>query len=872
MNVRLTAISMALALATAGVSAQTQQDVKRVADALNVSTSLVTNQPSDSEAECPWDFCYRAEITLTNTSAKAIDNDWDLYFSSIHRVLDTRGDLFTITHIDGDLHRVSPTEKFMGLKPNQSVTIEYDAEYWQIVNSDFMPNYYVASKGLKGELIQNTAVKEAETGFEDLSGFLTAISATPNETGQWRRFSGDKTQVATAGSRFVKNRDVADLGQEVAARHIVPTPVEMSVKTGAISIAEGLNLRVMNGALRTDQIEAVNARLSQLGGKTGAGVEVTVMANAGHAAFIGREVTGAYTLSIEANGITVVGRDNAGVFNGLQSLASLITVGDSNLPKVTVDYDAPRFNYRGMHMDVSRNFQPKEQIFKFLDQMAAYKLNKFHFHLADDEGWRLEIPGLPELTEIGAKRCHDLDERLCLLPQLGSGPNAASEKQYYSVEDYAEIIRYATARNIQVIPSMDMPGHSKAAVVAMQARYNKFAATDLQKAKQYLLTDPDDTTEYFSVQNYTNNTINPCMESSFAFMDKVIGEIVTQHRNAGQPLRDYHIGADETAGAWVDSPLCHKMFDAEWNGIDDVEDLGPYFIQRISWILEKYSLTLAAWNDGLKHGEYIKPYLLAGEKTSAYSWGTLFWGGADETHTIANTGYEVVVSTPDTTYFDFPYEVDPEEPGYYWGSRETDTREVFGFMPENLPANAETLLDRMGAPMEYAQGGVTLTRKFKGMQGHLWSETIRTPRQQDYMAFPRLIAMAERAWSKGAWELEYDPSATFKSNVGGFSGTEHVDTATRDADWAVFANTLGYKEFAKLDRAGVYYRLPVPGAKIEAGKLVANSAFPGVMIQYSTDGTHWHNYDDGAKPSVGIGVKVRTVAGNGRVGRAIEVN
>ena len=140
------------------------------------------------------------------------------------------------------------------------------------------------------------------------------------------------------------------------------------------------------------------------------------------------------------------------------------------------------------------------------------------------------------------------------------------------------------------------------------------------------------------------------------------------------------------------------------------------------------------------------------------------------------------------------------------------------------------------------------------------------------MAFPRLIAMAERAWSKGAWELEYDPSATFKSNVGGFSGTEHVDTATRDADWAVFANTLGYKEFAKLDRAGVYYRLPVPGAKIEAGKLVANSAFPGVMIQYSTDGTHWHNYDDGAKPSVGIGVKVRTVAGNGRVGRAIEVN
>ncbi|GLQ72191.1 beta-N-acetylhexosaminidase [Vibrio penaeicida] len=872
MNFKVTALTMALALASSGVYAQTQQGLQATADSLNVSTSLVVNQPADSKAECPWGLCYRAEVTITNTSTNAVNTDWDMYFSSIHRVLDTRGDLFTITHIDGDLHRVSPTAKFKGLQPGESVTVEYDAEYWQIVNSDFMPNYYISSEGLEGVLIKNTAVKEADTGFEDLSGFLTPISNNPADTDQWRRFAGDQTNVATTQSRFDKNSDVADLGQSAVSASIIPTPVELTIQTGSIDIADGLNLKVVNNAVRADQVEAVNARLSQLGVTTNAGVEVKLISNAGHQAFIGREAKGAYTLQVDASGVTIVGRDNYGVFNGLQSLASLVTVGSTELPKVTVDYDAPRFDYRGMHMDVSRNFQTKEQVLKFLDQMAAYKMNKFHFHLADDEGWRLEIPGLPELTDVGAKRCHDLDETTCLLPQLGSGPDQAAEKQYYSVADYAEIVAYAHARNIQVIPSMDMPGHSKAAVVAMEARYNTYAAQgDLVKAEEYLLTDPDDTTKYFSVQNYTNNTINPCMESSFKFMDKVIGEIVNQHRDAGQPLTDYHIGADETAGAWVESPLCKEMFAVEWNGINNVDDLGPYFIQRISWILEKYSLTLAAWNDGLKHGEYINPHTLAGEGTSAYAWSTLFWGGADETHTIANTGYEVVVSSPDSTYFDFPYEVDPAEPGYYWGSRETDTREVFGFMPENLPANSETMLDRMGAPMEYAAGGVALNRSFKGIQGHLWSETIRTARQQDYMAFPRVLAMAERAWSKADWELDYNASTTFKSNVDGFVGTSHVDTATRDAEWETFANALGYKELAKLDQAGVYYRLPVPGAKIEAGKLVANSSFPGVTIQYSEDGTTWADYDASNQPSVTAGVKVRTVATNGRVGRSVEV-
>jgi hexosaminidase len=136
--------------------------------------------------------------------------------------------------------------------------------------------------------------------------------------------------------------------------------------------------------------------------------------------------------------------------------------------------------------------------------MAAYKMNKFHFHLSDDEGWRIEIPGLPELTDIGSKRCHDLTETKCLLPQLGSGPNANNNGSgYFSKADYIEIVRYAQARNIEVIPEIDTPAHMRAAVVSMEARYQKLSkAGKMAEANEYRLLDPTDTSNLTSVQFY----------------------------------------------------------------------------------------------------------------------------------------------------------------------------------------------------------------------------------------------------------------------------------------------------------------------------------------------------------------------------------
>ena len=183
----------------------------------------------------------------------------------------------------------------------------------------------------------------------------------------------------------------------------------------------------------------------------------------------------AYRLTIAADsGIAIVGNSAAGVAYGLQTLRDLLPLPgaeEPSLPELSIT-DAPRFGYRGFQLDVARNFQSKQVVFKWLDLMARYKLNKFHFHLTEDEGWRLEIAGLPELTSIGAVRGHSAKPGVRLQPAYGSGPDADDPhgSGYYSRADYIEILRYAAARHIEVIPEIEMPGHPRPAAQACRAR------------------------------------------------------------------------------------------------------------------------------------------------------------------------------------------------------------------------------------------------------------------------------------------------------------------------------------------------------------------------------------------------------------------
>ena len=344
----------------------------------------------------------------------------------------------------------------------------------------------------------------------------------------------------------------------------------------------------------------------------------------------------------------------------LESLAQQAT-SDRGIIKPMVIEDAPRLPFRGLHLDLARNFHSKAQVLKVIAQMGRYKLNKLHLHLGDDEGWRLQIATLPELTEVGAYRCYDPSETHCLLPQLGAGPDRDTPVNgYLSRADYIEILKAAKARGIEVIPSFDMPGHSRAAMRSMEARYRRLmAAGQAAKAQEFRLVEPADTTQYRSVQNYNDNTLNVCLPSTYRFIDAVVDDIATLHAAAGVPLKAYHIGADETAGAWSGSPACKALMAKTGRS---VEKLGPMFIERVSGSLGRRGITAAGWSDGLDHVDPAK----MPRAVQSDIWGDLFTAATAEAHRAANLGWKTVVAVPNVLYFDIPYAPDPLERGYDW--------------------------------------------------------------------------------------------------------------------------------------------------------------------------------------------------------------
>jgi hexosaminidase len=247
------------------------------------------------------------------------------------------------------------------------------------------------------------------------------------------------------------------------------------------------------------------------------------------------------------------------------------------------------------------------------------------------------------------------------------------------------------------------------------------------------------------------------------------------------------------------------------SGVASVDELPSRFARQVSTLVNANGIdTMAAWQDGLKHAS--GPHDFATKNVMVTMWDTLFWGGAETTQAWSAKGYRTVLALPDYLYFDFPYTLDPHERGYYWGSRATDSFKVFTLAPDNLPQNAEVMPDREGKPFELTSKGPAA--RIEGMQGQAWAEIIRTDQQFEYMVYPRLLALAERAWHRAGWELPYREGERYK-----LGETDHVDKLALARDWQGFASVVEQRELVKLKRAGVGYR-PQP--------LMLNSADTGI--------------------------------------------
>jgi hexosaminidase len=827
-----------------------------------------TRQPAGASVEVTWecvsnmarDNAFSARLTLHNRSAQPIAAGWAIYFNTCRKVVPgSVAPGFAILHLNGDLFRLSATGESSAWPAGGTLVVDYAAQFWAISITDAPLGFY---------LVPADGGRATDLGDPHIVPF--------SRSEQRHRGAGDSTPVADATGRYRQNAPARLLAPELVGR-ITPQPVSAQFGGGMCKLACRTSIVFSDGlAAEAALLRTVLAELPD----HAEGAVAHIVLEAGVVEVdrpAGSPPYEAYQLDIGQDVVRIRGGGAHGVFNGIQTLRQLLAPGTGALPLGRVA-DAPRFAYRGMMLDVARHFASKETVMRLLDCMALYKLNRFHFHLTDDEGWRFAVPALPELTAIGARRGIPVDGRACLPPSFGSGADVERSPGtgHYSAEDFVAILRHAHARHIEVIPEFNLPGHARAAVVAMRARHDRLrAAGDIEAAERFLLDDADDQSTYESVQLWHDNAICIALPSVDNFIDTVVAELVALYREAGVPLRMIHTGGDEVpAGAWLGSPRCQALM--AQRGWTSVASLRADFIGRCRDILARHGLSFAGWEEtALEHAveggraRLVPSSRFAGSGFLVYAWNNAWgWGQEDCAYRLANAGYQVVLANCANLYFDLAQAKDPQEPGYYW-SGFVSARDAFTFCPLDTAATAGT--EPMGGPVPgQALAGMARldaggAARIAGIQGQLWGENTRSRERIEYLAAPRLIALAERAWaSDPGWDAIDDPG---------------LRAQRIERDWNEFANRLGQRELARLDAAPLAYgyRLPPPGAVVSGDAFRANVSLPGLALHYTVDGSEptAHSPRYGAPVPVAPGVvafSIATFDTRGRKSRTVTLD
>ena len=402
-----------------------------------------------------------------------------------------------------------------------------------------------------------------------------------------------------------------------------------------------------------------------------------------------------YSLNVSPSKIIIAANNSKGIFYGIQTLLQTIPFeGRKEIPSLFIK-DKPRFAWRGMMLDVSRQFFTVKEVKEFLDIMATYKLNVFHWHLIDDQGWRLEIKQYPKLTSVGAWRMENPKAVFYQKDSLLKGPY----KKYggfYTQKDARDIIAYAQQRNITVIPEIELPGHSQAALAA----YPQFSCRQQPQAVATAAGDPPG-----SSSNYC-----PGSDSTFTFLENILTEIMDIF-----PSKYIHIGGDEVDKTeWKNDPKCQTLIKEK--NLKNEEGLQSYFIHRIAQFLTQHGKTIIGWDETLQGG--LAPNALVQS-----------WRGIKGGIEAAQLHHEVIMSPANPLYFN-RYQGDPKtEPMAAKWSVNT-LKKVYEYEP--VPTE-----------LDAANAGFII-----GAEGAIWTEFFKTNREVQYMILPRLLALSELTWSE----------------------------------------------------------------------------------------------------------------------------
>lgn len=494
---------------------------------------------------------------------------------------------------------------------------------------------------------------------------------------------------------------------------IIPEPVQTVKKTGVFVLQPTTTVNIKgDGDVKfaaqyfQKRVAAATGYLITVAEKNdAAAIQLTINKQPNTA--IGKE---GYTLSVTNNKITVTANQPAGLFYGVQTLLQLLPKQIERrevvknikweIPCLEIT-DYPRFGWRGLMLDVSRHFFTKEEVKRFIDEMARYKFNSLHWHLTDDEGWRIEIKSLPKLTSVGAWNVKRTGTFGNFLPVKDDEPR--NYGGYYTQEEIKEVVQYAKERFVNVLPEIEMPGHGLSVI----ASYPELSCTP--GADKYKVRSGEKIMDW-STPHFTaliDNTICPANEKVYPFIEKVITEVAQLF-----PFDYIHVGGDECAkNFWENNEAVKALMQKE--KLKTLEEVQGYFENRIEKIVNSKGKKMIGWDEILEGG--VSP-------TAAI----MSWRGTKGGIEASNKGHEVVMSPTTFVYLDYMQSDEIMEPKVYASLRLNKT---YSYEPVSEGINEKMV---------------------KGLQGNLWSEQIYTYRQMQYMTWPRAFAISETAWSPAA--------------------------------------------------------------------------------------------------------------------------
>lgn len=415
------------------------------------------------------------------------------------------------------------------------------------------------------------------------------------------------------------------------------------------------------------------------------------------------DIAGAYILDINKNGIQISGDSPASIFYAVQSLIQLFpTIKDASiiLPYLHIA-DEPRFAYRGMHLDVSRHFFSVAFVKNYIDYLALHKMNYFHWHLTDDQGWRIEIKKYPKLTQIGGFRNGTITGHF-----PGNGNDGKAYGGFYTQEEIRDVVAYAAKRYITVIPEIEMPGHASAALAAYP-EYSCFPDENTELPKGTIWSGSQTGKQVQQTWGVFNDVFNPS-EETFGFLQDVIDEVIQLF-----PAKYIHIGGDESPkDNWKRSEFCQQLI--KEHHLKDEHGLQSYFVQRMEKYINSKGRKIIGWDEILEGG-------LAPNAT------VMSWRGEQGGVEAAKLKHNVIMTPGEYVYFDHSQNK-PEDSLTIGGY--TTIQKVYAYEPVPKELNAE-------------EGRFIL-----GAQANLWTEYIANEDKVQYQIFPRMAALSEVLWSQ----------------------------------------------------------------------------------------------------------------------------